>query len=141
MDLEQDLRSSSDEMLRTLEQLERLEREKRLEEPGTPRFVDLATEVERLAALIFKQTGRQQQLAEVSHAAARRGADLTPIEAIVTHRDVSAILADWRDAERRMASSSIDSAEHGKAAADVRRLREEYHQAHKAQSNADGKAT
>ena len=134
MDLEQDLRSVSDEMLRTLEQLQRLENEKRAASPGTPRFVNLAREIEKLAALVFSQTTTQQTLAEQSHAAANAGVDLAPIKEVETARDVSLILAEWRDAERRLAATGIDTAEHAKAAGDVRRLREEYHQAYKAQS-------
>jgi hypothetical protein len=135
MDLEQDLRSVSDEMLRTLEQLQRLESEKRAASPGTPRFVNLANEIEKLAALVFTQTTAQQSLAEESHAAVQAGVDLAPIEEIQTARDVSLILSEWRDAERRLAATGIDTAEHAKAAGDVRRLREEYHRAYKAQSN------
>ena len=40
----------------------------------------------------------------------------------------------WRDAERRIASTSRDSAEHALAAADAQRLRDEYHRAHKKQT-------
>jgi hypothetical protein len=134
MDLEQDLRTVSDEMLHTLEQLQRLENEKRDENPGTPRFVGLAKEIERLAAMVFSQTTVQQTLAEKSHAAARAGVEITPIAEIESGRDVSLILSEWRDAERRLASSAIETAEHAKAAGDVRRLREEYHRAYKAQS-------
>jgi hypothetical protein len=139
MDLEQGLRTVSDEMLRTLDQLQLLEHEKRAESPGSVRFVRLAKEIEKLAAMIFAQTSTQQTLAEQSLAASRAGADITPIKEVVTTRDVSEILADWRAAERELASTSIDSAEHAKAAGDVRRLREEYHQAYKAQSGGDVK--
>jgi hypothetical protein len=50
---------------------------------------------------------------------------------------VSLILPEWREAERRLGSSAMDSAEHAKAAADVRRLRDEYHRAYKSQSAQD----
>jgi hypothetical protein len=132
MNLEQELRSTSDEMLRTLEQLQRLETEKRDLEPGTPRFVRLANEIERLAAIVFSQTSTQQSLAEQTHAAKRAGAEMQPIAEVTAARDVSVVLAEWREAERQLASTDVDSAEHAKAAGDVRRLREEYHRAHKA---------
>ena len=134
MDLEQDLRIVSDEMLRTLEQLQRLESEKRAESPGTPRFLKLAREVEKLAAMVFAQTSAQQSLAEQTHQAARSGAEIAPIEEITAARDVSVILSEWRDAERRLAATAKETAEHAKAAGDVRRLREEYHRAYNAQS-------
>ncbi len=136
MNLEHDLRSTSDEMLRTLEQLEQLENQKRGEEPGTQRFVRLATEIERLAAMVFSQTSNQQRLAEESHAAARAGAEMPPIDEMSPQRDVSVILSEWRDAERRLASTAVESAEHALAAGDVRRLRDEYHRAHKAQADS-----
>jgi hypothetical protein len=135
MDLEQNLRSTSDEMLRTLEQLQRLESEKRAEEPGTQRFVRLANEIERLAAIVFSQTTVQQSLAQQTHAAKRAGEEMPPaIDEISATRDVSVILGEWRDAERMLAATGIDTAEHAKAAADVRRLRDEYHRAHQAQT-------
>jgi hypothetical protein len=134
MDLENQLRSASDETLRTLEELQRLETEKRGLEPGTPRFVKLADEIERLAVYVFSQTSAQQTLAHRTHAAKDAGVDLPPIEEISATRDVSEILAEWRDAERRLAATSADSAEHALAAGDVRRLRDEYHRAHKLQT-------
>jgi hypothetical protein len=134
MDLEQDLRNVSDDMLRTLDQLQFLETEKRSESPGTPRFVKLAKEIEKLAAVVFQQTSAQQSLAVASQEAAREGADIPPIEEMPATRDVSLILGEWREAERRLGASAMDSTEHAKAAADVRRLREEYHRAYNSQS-------
>jgi hypothetical protein len=134
MDLEQDLRNVSDDMLRTLDQLQLLETEKRSESPGTPRFVKLAKEIDKLAAVVFLQTSAQQSLAVASQEAAREGADIPTIEEMPATRDVSLILGEWREAERRLGASAIDSADHAKAAADVRRLREEYHRAYNSQS-------
>jgi hypothetical protein len=139
MDLEQNLRTVSDDMLRTLEQLLVLETQKRSELPGTPRFVKLAKEIEALAAIVFQQTTAQQTLAKATQDAAEEGADLAPIDEIAASRDVSLILAEWREAERRLGSSAMDSAEHAKAAADVRRLRDEYHRAYQSQSAEDGR--
>ena len=134
MEVEQDLRSASDEMLRTLDQLQRLELEKREQKPGTASFVKLATEIEKLAAMVFAATNVQQTIAERAKVASERGADLRPIEEIDAARDVSVILSEWREAERSLASTGLETAEHAKAAADVRRLREEYHRAHRAQA-------
>jgi hypothetical protein len=138
MEIEQDLRSVSDEMLRTLEQLQRLEHQKRSEPPGTPGFVRLATEIEKLAAMVFAQTTTQQSLAEKSREAGKRGVEMASINETEATRDVSIVIADWREAERRLAASSIDSADHAKAAGDVRRLREEYQRSYKAQGGASG---
>ena len=133
MGLEHELRSVSDEMLSTLDQLARLEGEKRVEQPGTPRFVRLAGEIERLAALVFAQTSNQRTLAEMSSVALDEGETLPPIDEIPALRDVQVILAEWREAERVLATSAVETAEHSKAAADVRRLRDEYHRAHQSQ--------
>jgi hypothetical protein len=134
MNLEQDLRITSDEMLRTLEQLQRLEHEKRAELPGTARFVRLATEIEKLAAMVFAQTNTQQSLAEQSRAVGARGATMNPIDDVPPARDVSVVLTEWREAERRLSAAPVESAEHAKAAADARRLREEYHRTYRSQS-------
>ena len=140
MDLEQDLRNVSDDMLRALEQLQNLENKKRAAEPGTASFLSLAIEIEKLAALVFAQTATQQTLAEQTHVAAKSGEAVAPIDEILAGRDVSLILSEWRDAERRLASTGIDSAEHAKAAADVRRLRDEYHRAYKSQTDDGARA-
>ena len=137
LELEQNLRTVSDDMLRTLEQLQILESQKRSEHPGTPRFVKLAKEIEKLAAVVFQQTAAQQTLAVATQAAAKEGADMAPIDDIPATRDVSLILSEWRDAERRLGASSMHSADHAKAAADVRRLRDEYHRAYRSQAIAD----
>ena len=134
MELEQDLRNVSDDMLRTLEQLQFLESEKRTEQPGSVRFVKLAREIEKLAAVVFQQTSAQHSLAQATHAAARQGEDIVPIEDVTAAREVAVVLSEWREAERRLSASAMDSAEHAKAAADVRRLRDEYHRLHDAQS-------
>jgi hypothetical protein len=122
-------------MLSMIEQLQDLENQKRAEQPGTERFVKLAGEIERLAAMVFAQTAEQDKLAEQTHAAAQAGAVIAPIEQVAPAReDVSVILSEWRDAERRLSASAVDTAEHAKAAADVRRLRDEYHRYYSAQT-------
>lgn len=133
MELETELRSTSDRMLRTLEQLETLENEKRTLTPGSPRFRKLASEIERLAAHVFAQTHVQQQLGEQAHDVTEQGGDKLPsIDETVKMRDVQLILTDWREAERRLAAAEPDSAEHAQAAADIGRLRDEYHRAYSA---------
>jgi len=133
MELEAELRLASDRMLHTLEQLHALETEKRELTPGSPRFKKLATEIERLAAVVFAQTHTQESLGEQAAAHAKRtGEVLAPIEDAQTRRDLQVIITDWRDAERRLALADPDSAEHATAAADAARLRAEYHDAYTA---------
>ena len=133
MELESELRVASDRMLRTLETLETLENEKRTLTPGSARFQRLADEAERLAAEVFAQTHSQRQLGERAEAANERtGTDLAPIGKGSSVRELQVILSAWRDAERRLQLASPKSAEHAAAAADVGRLREEYHAAYTA---------
>ena len=129
MELESDLRVTSDRMLRTLEALASLENEKREMKPGTPEFVKLAKEIERLAAEVFAQTHNQKILGEKAASAENRGADFAPIDEITSMRDLQVILNEWRDAERRLQLASPGTAEHATAAGDIGRLREEYHNA------------
>ena len=42
-------------------------------------------------------------------------------------RELQAILAEWREAERRLANTQPGSAEHARESAEVARLRERYH--------------
>ena len=138
MEVETDLRMTSDRMLRTLEQLESLENEKRALKPDSPRFLRLATEIERLAAAVFAQTHAQQQLGKRAQVVSEKtGADITPIEDVRTTRDLQHILADWRDAERRLATAAPDSAEHAQATADAGRLRDEYHRTYSTGTRED----
>lgn len=127
MELEQDLRTASDGVLRALERLEALETEKRTLKPGTERFQHLAAEIERLAATVFAQTHAQKKLAEKSKVASDRAeADPSPIDEVTPARDLPTVLAEWRAAERRLAATEPDTAEHALAATDVERLRDEY---------------
>jgi hypothetical protein len=127
VELETDLRVASDRLLAILETLAALENEKRALEPGTPQFVKLAKEIERLAGEVFAQTHTQKILGEKAEVAEKRGADLAPIDDVVPMRDVSVILNEWRAAERRLQLAAPSTADHATAAADIARLREEYH--------------
>lgn len=139
MEVESDLRVVSDKLLQTLEQLESLENEKRELTPGSPRFLKLASEVERLAAVVFAQTHAQQRLGEQALAMTERtGIEAASINEAQPSRELHTILSEWRDAERRLSSAEPDTAEHAQAVADIGRLRAEYHQVYSAGSaNAD----
>lgn len=138
MDLELDLRSTSDELLHSLEQLSELENEKRTLKPDSDRFQSLALDIERLAADVFAYSHAQQTLGEQAlQSAARTGADIATINATQPVRELPAILSDWRAAERRLSVVTPGTEDHAAAASDVRRLRAEYHAAYPAtQSNA-----
>jgi len=127
MEIEQDLRFTSDEMLRALERLRVLESRKRKLEPGTEDFRMLAEEVQSLAASVFDKTRDQLQLADESvELRDRELIAAPPIDEIPVYREVHLILADWRDAERRVAEASPGSAAASDAEADVQRFRQEY---------------
>ena len=135
VNVENDLRVTSDSMLATLDQLAGLESAKRKLKPGTPRFQEMAREIERLAADVLSLTHDQERLGDKTRTVTVvTGKDVPPIDEIETRRDLMKILAEWRDAERRLAESKPRSAEHARAAADVGRLREEYHRTYTVQN-------
>ena len=132
-DTGQALRETSDALLRDLDVLSTIEEEKRRLEPGDPRLVQLAARIEEIAQRVLVGSVRQRQLTEVVIAkveAAAPDAPDVPIEQMP--RPIQAILADWRDAERRAAAASPGSAEATEAEALVGRLRDEYRRAHEA---------
>lgn len=136
VELETDLRAQSDQILRTLDQLETLENEKRRLEPGNPRFLALAAEIEKLAASLYAHSHMQKDLGEKARAVSdMTGIEVAPIDDVPPARDVQHILTEWRDAERRLAAAAPGSSEQSAAAADVGRLREEYHRAYTAGAN------
>jgi hypothetical protein len=81
---------------------------------------------------VLRRTERQMSLAEDTQERRIAGGGVgLPVEAIsATSRDLAVILSDWRDAERQLAVANPASAEASVAAANVRRLREEYRLAH-----------
>lgn len=142
MNVEQELRLTSDEMLRRLDRLRELELEKRALAPGTDRFVAIAKEVERLAASVLVKTTEQERLAEASavvHGAT--GALAAPIDEVAPRREISQILNEWRDAERQLAAATPGTAEHEAARASIDRLRLEYRDAYQSASrNGDNRS-
>ena len=127
------LREASDALLRDLEALAVLEDEKRAVQPGDPRLVDLATQIEVVAGRVLLTSGRERALTEQIQQAAETGDAPIPDTAIDdTPRAISAILSDWRDAERRLEASAEGTAEAREAEVLVGQLREEYREAHEA---------
>lgn len=130
MDLEQDLRYTSDEMLRMLERLRALEMRKRKLTPGSEPFKKLAEEVETLASTVFQHSQDQEKIAEDASELRRQAVvEPRPIDEIPPARELHIILAEWRDAERRLAQAAPESEEAADANADILRLRQEYRRA------------
>lgn len=139
MDTEEQLRSVSDELLGALEQLRTLETEKRSVSPSSRRFKRLAREVESLAEGLASTAAEQVDLGDEAEAESdASGRPALPIDAIP--RDVTTILAEWRDAERRLTLTAADSDEQRTARADVERLKGEYQRAHRQASTRESSA-
>jgi hypothetical protein len=127
------LRETSDELLRDLDVLVAIEEEKRSLEPGDVRLVELATRIEEIAKRVLDGSVRQRKLTQVVHAQVAVGSPDAPDEPIEgTPRPIQAVLADWRDAERRAVAAEPGSADAAEADALVERLRAEYRAAHEA---------
>ena len=125
------LRETSDALLRDLDVLVTLEEDKRSLEPGDPRLVELAARIEEIARRVLAGTVRQHDLTRVVRAQVAADSPHAPDASIDdTDRPIQAVLADWRDAERRAVAADPDSAEAAEANALVERLREEYRRAH-----------
>jgi hypothetical protein len=129
----QALRETSDALLRDLDVLVRIEEEKRTLEPGDARLVELAGRIEEVAQRVLAGTVRQHSLTQLANAQVEAGAPEAPEAPIEqTPRAIQAVLADWREAERRVIASEPGSAEEAEARALVTALREEYRRAHEA---------
>lgn len=138
MELEQELRFTSDELLRRLQRLHELEVEKRSLAPGTERFRSIAQDIELLAAAVLAKTVEQDELAERSvELRQEAGVVVAPIEQVIPQREASLILGEWREAERRLAAATPGSAAHDRARDEVERLRDEYRQAYDAAAHED----
>jgi hypothetical protein len=132
--LDDQLRAASDSLLGTLERLQELEESKREIEPGTPAFADLAARIQDLAARALRLTVAQRDLGEEAEDVRSTGEAVAPIAE--TSRPASAVLSDWRAAERRLADAAPGSPEHLAAQADITRYRAEYQQVFEANRQA-----
>jgi hypothetical protein len=124
---ERELRATSDQMVAILERLGRIEQDKREVAVGSPEFVAMAVEVERLARILFRWSGFQMQLATASVDAVERG-DASAVPLTTIHpRPLDRVLALWREAQFRLELAQPGSPEAEMASNDIERLREEYH--------------
>jgi hypothetical protein len=129
----QALRETSDALLRDLEVLTALEEEKRGLKAGDPRLVELAGRVEEIAERILGGTVRQHQLSQIANVQVELGSPGGPTGTIEeTPRTLTAILAEWREAERRLSTADPGSADFAEARAIAEALREEYRRAYEA---------
>jgi hypothetical protein len=109
--------------------------EKRRLPLDSPRLVELATEIEVLASTVLRTSDRQTELAaRITTTRARQDSveGTTTIENLPAERDVHAVLAEWREAERRLADLPADSTDAAIARSEIKALREEYRRAHDA---------
>jgi hypothetical protein len=133
------LRATSDALMRDLADLQTLEEEKRHLEPGSPRLVRLAEEVEALAARVMGSSMRQRRISQRVEALVESGAPGAPEASIAeTPREIHVILAEWRDTERQFAEAAPDSPEADVAERRIDQLRNEYRRAHEAARNRTG---
>lgn len=128
VDATSELRATSDLLLLDLDALGQLEEQKRLTPHGDPKLVDLAARIEEIAGRLLQGSRRQRELTETVTLAAEAGTveDTRTIDAM---RSVSAILADWREAERVAGEAAPGSRERAEAEAMADRFREEYRRA------------
>ena len=105
------LRATSDALLRDLEVLGAIEEEKRSIPAGDPRLIELAKRIEQIAHRLLGHTSDQRQLSEAAHEESAAGALDAPVAIDEIHRPMAAILADWREAERRSAALQPDTAD------------------------------
>lgn len=124
MSVPNDLRATSDALLRDLEALGALEEEKRTLPLDDPRLVEIAVQVEAIAGRVLARTKRQTIL---SRAAADEPAGGSSIDDV--RRPMSTILAEWREVERRSAGAPEGSAEAAEIEVLSSRLRQECREA------------
>ena len=125
------LRRTSDTLLRDIETLLQLEEEKRTIDPGDPRLVDLASQIELVAKRVLASSTSQRAQTQVINDLVDAGSSSAPDKPIEdTPRSMEAILAAWRQAERQLDAAEPGSAEAEEAQVLIARLRDEYRRAH-----------
>ena len=126
----QELRATSDGLVRDLEVLSALEDEKRALDPGDSRLLRLAERIQELAERVLSSSGRQRHLTEIAVAKVQAEAPAAPKTSINdTPRSIAVILAEWRAAERQAEAADPGSAEAIEAEALANHLRDQYRRA------------
>jgi hypothetical protein len=127
-----ELRRRSDQIMETIAKLANLEVDKREAQPGSAGFVETAISVRKLAQTLLDLAGDEQQLAERLHGLRLRADGAVsgrPIAQVSGARPIQVVLAEWREAERRLSEAEAASEAKRAAEADAVRLREEYQRA------------
>jgi hypothetical protein len=135
----EELRRRSDQILETIGKLTNLEVDKREAQPGTAAFVETARTVRTLAQALLDQAGDEQRLAERLQRLrqdAHGAVPERPIARVSGARPIQVVLAEWREAERRLIQAEVASDVERAAKADADRLREEYQRAAAGGGNA-----
>lgn len=134
MSIKPELHATSDALLASLDRLRELELEKRQTALESPRLVELAEEIERLAESVLSASDVQTDLARLAHAMVEGGqlAGTDSIESLAETRDVHTVLAEWRDTERALGELEPGSAAATQLRARIETLRAEYRRAHNA---------
>lgn len=141
--IEPNLPAVSDAMLANLDRLRALELEKRELPVGSPRLVELASEIEALAAAVLGTSDTQVDLAKEAVNEARAGMidpDATINDMASPPRELHVVLDEWRNAERRLGDVAGDSPEALRLRADIELLRDEYRRSHDAASRRSSSA-
>ena len=136
VDSSAELRTTSDILLLDLQALGDLEELKRGTPHGDPKLVDLAARIEEIAQRVLAGSRRQRELTEAVSEAAEAGA-VEAAGTIETMRSVTAILADWREAERAARAAAPGSRERAEAESMVDRFQSEYRRAFEAAKRTD----
>jgi len=134
VDIAAELRATSDLLLLDLQALGELEELKRTVPHGDPKLVDIASRIEELARKVLYGSQHQLDLTETitGTAGAADPATAQQLSTIDDVRSASAILTEWREAERRAQELEPGSAAHAEALREVDRARSEYRRAFEA---------
>lgn len=134
-----ELRATSDALMRDLAELGGLEETKRTLQPGDPLMLELAERIEVIAGRLFGTTVRQRELSAEVDALVEESNPEAPLMSIeATPREIHVILAEWREAERQLQEAAPGSVEAQAAADRAGLLRTEYRWAHEAARRRDG---
>ncbi len=128
------LRATSDALLADLDVLATLEEQKRSIPADDPRLVEVASRIEEIARRVLGHTVRQRTLTQLVNAEAQDPGTATPT-IDETPRAIATVIAEWREAERRLAATDDGSVDAAEAEALVARLREEYRRAWESAKN------
>jgi hypothetical protein len=129
VEIQPELRRTSDALLEGVDRIRALEREKRTLIPGSPRFREVAEEVEELSRTVLRQSEREEALGRRATALHAQGmghlADRS-IDQIAAPRGREVVFAEWTAAEQRLADMDPGAPEAEEARQRAKRLRQEW---------------